>query len=50
MMFDNNVLTRMMMDIIEDGRGKALLGMTEKEQEEFMEANKHDFVKVIGDK
>lgn len=49
MMFDNNVLTRMMMDIIEDGKGKVILGMTKEEQKEFMEANKHDFVKVIGD-
>jgi hypothetical protein len=24
--------------------------MTDEEQEEFMKANKHDFVKVIGDK
>lgn len=50
MMFDNNVLTRMMMDIIEDGRGRDLLEMTEEEQKKFKEVNKCDFVKVIGDK
>jgi hypothetical protein len=50
MMFDNDVMKRVTMDIFEARAGRALLGMTDEEQEEFMKANKHDFVKVIGDK
>lgn len=50
MILDYSIMIKGMLDIIRDGKGEALLGMTEKEQEEFMEANKHDFVKVIGDK
>lgn len=50
MMFDTNVLTRMMIDIIKDGKGEAILGMNADEQKEFIDENSHDFVKVKGDK
>lgn len=46
---ETDIWARMMIDAIESSASSALMDMAE-DQEEHKEANKYDFVKVIGDK